>query len=113
MKLFYRIAIASMSLLLANGCESVKVVKNITQPAIPSYHQDADAIPLRRVAVLPIDFNDDTASTSNELDLIFHAELTKASVFEVIPISREELSAHFGIPKLEGGLVVPKTEAHP
>ena len=107
MKLLYRIAIGSISMLLAVGCETSKVVKNITQPAIPSYHQDADAMPLRRVAVLPIDFDDETPSTSNDLDLIFHAELTKASAFEVIPISREELSTHFGIPQLSSVQVIP------
>jgi hypothetical protein len=108
MKLLYRIATAWAVLVLGVGCETPKVVRAITQPAIPSYHEDAaDATPMRRVAVLPIDFDQDTASTSNELDLIFHAELTKASAFEVIPISREELSAHFGIPQLSSVQVIP------
>jgi hypothetical protein len=107
MKLFHRLAIASLSMLLASGCQTVKVVKTLSQPPIPSYHQEADTVPLRRVAVLPIDFDDDAVSTSNELDLIFHAELTKASAFEVIPVSREELSAHFGIPHLSSVQVIP------
>jgi hypothetical protein len=31
----------------------------------------------------------------------------------ISPLDLSHLGGHFGIPKLEGGLVVPKTEAHP
>jgi hypothetical protein len=107
MKLLSKIALASISLLLAAGCETPKVVKSFTDPVVPSYHTDASATPLHRVAVLPIDFDQGNQVTPNELDLVFHAELTKTSAFEVIPISREELSAHFGIPQLSSVQVIP------
>jgi hypothetical protein len=107
MKLFTKMAAASLSLLLVTSCTTPKVVRNVLQPAIPSFHQDVNAVPMRRVAVLPIDFDQDTESFPNELDLVFHAELTKASAFEVIPISRAELSAHFGIPELSSVQVIP------
>lgn len=88
------------------GCATPKIVRNFTQPVIPSYHQD-NGISLRRVAVLPIDFDEDVQSTPEDLDLVFHAELTKASVFEVVPISREELRTHFGIPRISSAGVIP------
>lgn len=100
-------AAACLPLLLVTSCTTPKVVRNVLQPTIPSFRQDVDAEPMRRVAVLPIDFDEDTQTFPNELDLVFHAELTKASAFEVIPISRAELSAHFGIPELSSVQVIP------
>ena len=107
MKLFSKMAAASLSLLLVAGCTTPKVVRNVLQPAIPSFHQDVNATPMRRVAVLPLDFDQDTQTFPNELDLVFHAELTKTSAFEVIPISRAELSAHFGISELSSVQMIP------
>jgi len=107
MKLPIKFAFASIFLFLAAGCATPRIVRNIVEPAIPSYHQDINGVPMRRVAVLPIDFDQQTESTPNELDLVFHAELTKTSAFEVIPISREELHAHFGIPQLSSVEIIP------
>jgi hypothetical protein len=106
MKLSHILPFAALPLLLA-GCAAPKLVKNLAQPPIPSYHQDANATPMRRVAVLPIDFDQEPETIPNELDLVFHAELAKTSAFEIIPISREELRAHFGIPQLSSVQIVP------
>jgi hypothetical protein len=104
----FKMAVVPVFVLLAVGCATTpKVVKNFTDPVVPSYHQDVNGVPMHRVAVLPIDFDEVTQFTPNELDLVFHAELTKASAFEVIPISREELRAHFGIPQLSSVQVIP------
>jgi len=112
MQLPHSLAFVSIALLLSAGCATTSKVarsaRNAIQPAIPSYHQDGDLPPLHRVAVLPICFDDEQQVTPNELDLVFHAELTKASAFEVIPISRAELSAHFGIPQLSSAQVIPR-----
>ena len=108
MHLSSRLAFTSAAILLLGGCVAVKVVKTVVQPVIPSYHQDADGVPIRRVAVLPIYFEERQQSPPNDLDLVFHAELNKAAAFEVIPISREELSAHFGIPQLSSVQVIPR-----
>jgi hypothetical protein len=83
-------------------------VRKAVQPAIPSYHQDTDGAPIRRVAVLPMYFEEQQAATPNELDLVFHAELAKTSAFEVVTISREELRAHFGIPQFSSVEVIPR-----
>jgi hypothetical protein len=107
MKLPSRLAFASMIALLAMGCATPRIVRNIVQPVIPSYHQDANAAPMRRVAVLPIDFDEEAQATPEELDLVFHAELTTASAFEIVPISREELRTHFGIPQISSVEVIP------
>jgi hypothetical protein len=104
----YRLASLSFSILLVTGCATVRVAKNLVQPAIPSYHQDAGGAPMRRVAVLPMYFDNEQQATPRELDLVFHAELAKTSAFEVIPISREELSAHFGIPQVSSVQVIPR-----
>jgi hypothetical protein len=107
MKLPFWLAFLAITFSLAACCVAPRVVRSVVQPVIPSYHQDIDGTPMRRVAVLPINFGQDTPSVPNELDLVFHAELSKTSAFEVIPISREELSAHFGITQLSSVQVIP------
>jgi hypothetical protein len=107
MKLFLRLGLASLVVLLA-GCAAARVVNTIVQPVIPSYHQNGDGVPIRRVAVLPIYFDDQHQVTPNDLDLVFHAELTKTSAFEIIPISREELSSHYGITQVSSVQLVPR-----
>jgi len=85
-----------------------RVVRNVIQPPIPSYHQPADGVPMRRVAVLPIYCEEQQQAAPNDLDNIFHAELTKTSAFEVIPISRDELSTRYGIDQISSTRAIPR-----
>jgi len=104
----FRLALASLTLLFAAGCVTPRIVTNMVSPIVPSYHQDT-GIPLRRVAVLPIDFQQQQGPANpSDLDLVFHAELSKTSAFEVIPISREELASHYGITTLSSVQIIPR-----
>jgi hypothetical protein len=107
MKLPFRLALASLAIALLGGCAAARIVNTVVQPVIPSYHQD-DGVPIRRVAVLPIYFDEQQQVSPSDLDLVFHAELTKTSAFEIIPISRQELSTHFGIRQLSSVQVIPR-----
>ena len=105
---FNFLLLTSILLLLAGCATASRVVNNVVQPVIPSYHENADSVPIRRVAVLPIYFDEQQQVAPSDLDLVFHAELTKTSAFEVIPISREELRSHFGISQVSSVQVIPR-----
>lgn len=109
MKFPFKYIFILLTAMLAVGCSTIlpRKVCNIIQPPIPSYHADSEGIPMRRVAVLPIDFDEEVQTVPDQLDLVFHAELTKTSAFEVVPISREELRIHYGITDLSSVRVIP------
>jgi hypothetical protein len=107
MKLPCFLTLASLLLLLATGCQTSRLVNNIVTPIVPSYHQDAGG-QMRRVAVLPIDFEEGTPAVPENLDLVFHAELSKTSAFEVVPITRAELSSRFGVTGVSSVQAIPR-----
>jgi hypothetical protein len=88
---------------------AARVATSFVQPPIPSFHSNPGGVPIRRVAVLPI-YCEEQAGTAapDGLDLIFHAELTKTSAFEIVPVSREELATRYGIDHLSSADVIPR-----
>ena len=51
---------------------------------------------MRRVAVLPINYDPEALRSIREMESAFHAELIKTSLFEVVPVSREDLLTDLG-----------------
>ena len=86
---------AVLSILLLAGCEWMSpkqgrpnpkiapFVRTYTKPGVPEP---------RRVAVLPLDFNQATGETLTDIDEIFLSEAGKKLRFELVPISRPDLS---------------------
>jgi hypothetical protein len=83
--------------LLATGCQTGKAVTFVRPPTPQNYFSgEPVGIPIRRVALLPI-FNDKyPAEELRVLDTAFNAELTKKSIFEVVPVSRASMESFFG-----------------
>ncbi len=108
MHALYRLIPAACAILLFAGCVVTKVTRSVLEPPIASYQQNDNTVPMRRVAVLPIYVDDNQQPIPPaELDLVFHAELTKTSKFEVVPISRAELKADFGFSQISSTQIIP------
>lgn len=92
-------ALAAVLAVLSGGCETLKLATAKAPPAPPVQNYFAPATPgeqLRRVALLPMysgSFPDQYVRT---LDAAFLAELSKRSLFEVVPVSRGQMEALFG-----------------
>ena len=89
--------------LLCAGCaEQNQLRRSLAQPYHPAnLHQSATTLPLslRRVAVLPLTAEEKDAQSQTgctTLEPIFIAELRKRALFEVVPVSREQLRAWTG-----------------
>jgi hypothetical protein len=90
-------------LLLCAGCaEQNQLRRSMAQPYQPANrHQSATQLPpsLRRVAVLPLTAEEKDAPAQTgctTLEPILLAELRKRAVFEVVPVSRDQLRAWTG-----------------
>ena len=84
--------------LLCAGCQMGKKVTAFVRPPPPQNYFSGEALgyPFRRVAMLPL-FNDKyPAEYLQVLDAAFNSELTKKSLFEVVPISRSSMESIFG-----------------
>jgi hypothetical protein len=80
-----------------NGCQAYKGAVHLQAPApLPSFHAGGEGMPMRRVAVLPLYCDQETAGSMRGMDMVFNEELAKTSLFEMVPVSREILAAHFG-----------------
>jgi hypothetical protein len=83
---------------LAGGCQTGKKGVTFVKPLPPQNYFSGEpiGIPMRRVALLPI-YNDKyPAEQLRVLDAAFNAELTKKSIFEVVPVSRPAMEGLFG-----------------
>ena len=90
-----------------NGCQVAKVVCHTAPAPLPSFHADGAGTPMRRVAVLPLYYNQQTAGSMRDMDMTFNEELTKTSLFEVVQISRSDLETHFGWQQMSSVEVLP------
>lgn len=84
--------------LLHGGCQTGKKPFATAKPPPPENYFSGEAIgiPIRRVALLPL-YNDKYAAEQlRVLDSAFNAELTKKSIFEVVPVSRSAMESLFG-----------------
>lgn len=92
-------AFASLAVaLLFGGCQTGKKAVTFVPPPAPQNYFSGEpvGIPIRRVALLP-SFNDKYPQEQlRELDAAFNAELTKKSIFEVVPVSRSAMESFFG-----------------
>lgn len=89
---------AAAALLLLPGCQTGKKSVTFVKPQPPQNYFSGEpvGIPIRRVALLPI-FNEKYPQEQmRELDAAFNAELTKKSIFEVVPVSRSSMESFFG-----------------
>lgn len=83
---------------LVAGCQTGKKAVTLVKPPPPQNYFSSEpiGIPIRRVALLPI-YNDKyPAEQLRLLDTAFNAELTKKSIFEVVPVSRASMESFFG-----------------
>ncbi len=83
---------------LFGGCQTTKKATAFVHSPTPQNYFSGEPVgyPIRRVALLPI-FNDKyPAENLRVLDSAFNTELTKKSLFEVVPISRSSLESLFG-----------------
>ena len=74
---------------------------------IPSFRADGGGSPIRRIAVLPPYCNQQTASSVNDLEMTFQSELSKTSLFELVPISHAAMEMHFGKPQISSVDIIP------
>ncbi len=84
--------------LLFSGCQTGKKAVTFVKPQPPQNYFSGEpiGIPIRRVALLPI-YNDRyPAEHLRVMDAAFNAELTKKSIFEVVPVSRSSMESFFG-----------------
>jgi hypothetical protein len=103
MRLWLPAALVVGAALLLPGCEMFqkKPVHFVKPPPPQNYFSSEPVgIPIRRVALLPI-FNEKYPQEQmRELDSAFNAELTKKSLFEVVPVSRAAMENNFGVRQL-------------
>ncbi len=88
--------------LLFGGCQLGKKAVTFVKPLPPQNYFSGEpiGIPMRRVALLPI-YNDKyPIEQLRVLDAAFNAELTKKSIFEVVPVPRSSMESLFGLRQL-------------
>ena len=85
--------------LLFTGCRTVQeyISDKITPPHTPTniYSTSPLTSSIRRVIFLPLAYESAEGDFLLQLDKIFAAELNKTKLFEVVPVSREELDNLF------------------
>lgn len=84
---FYAAAVASHLV----GCAALQKVAYKPLPPIPSYLPSVEGTAIRRVAILPLYCEQDSAGSLRAMDIAFNAELNKTNLFELVPISRAQL----------------------
>ena len=89
------------------GCQ-IKLLQPHKEAApISSFRSDGNGLHIRRIAVLPPFCNEQTASSVNDLSRTFQAELSKTSLFELVPISHAAMEMHFGHPQISSVDIIP------
>ena len=81
---------------LLSGCESMKKVAIIPPPPPQNYFSPAQGVAMRRVALLPACSEKYPGEFLRDVDAALNAELTKKSIFEVVPVTRPQLEALVG-----------------
>ena len=104
----------SVTILLAvlatafTGCQLKKLcAKKPPAAPIASFRSGGNGAPLRRIAMLPPHCNQQTASSVNGLEMAFQSELSKTSLFEVVPISHSVMEKEFGHPQISSVDIIP------
>lgn len=98
-------AIAALTFL---GCASLRhKIVYTPAPPLPSYYDLQRGVPIRRVAMLPLCYEQEIGRDSSDLDTSFHAELTKTTLFEVVWISRSQLETMVGRRQISSVETVP------
>lgn len=76
-------------------------------PPVPSYSLKQDGIAVRRVAILPLAYGSGIGRYLNELDTVFNAELNKTALFEIVKLSREDMTEIFGFDQISSVELIP------
>lgn len=84
---------AATAISLLTGCATRQKVVLKPLPLIPSYHPEQEGTAIRRVAILPLYCEQDSAGSLRAMDAAFNAELNKTTLFELVPISRAQMEA--------------------
>lgn len=97
-----------LTLLLA-GCQTTqKILRPPPPPPLPSYHQGEEGLPMRRVALLPLNFDQQGGAAMHDLELVFQGELNKTSAFEIVPLNHQQLEEHFGKRQFSSVEIIPR-----
>ncbi len=88
-----RIALCALAAVSAlTGCATKpKPLKPLS--TIPSYLPEREGTAIRRVAILPLYCEQDSAGSLRAMDMAFNAELNKTSLFELVPIGRAQMES--------------------
>jgi len=103
---FYGLLIAILATALT-GCSELTLHREHRPEPIASFRSDGGGAPIRRIAVLPPYCNQQTASSVNDLEMTFQSELTKTSLFELVPITHAAMEMHFGYPQISSVDIIP------
>ena len=89
---------AAIAILWLAGCATAQKLACKSSPPVPSFHAESagEGTAMRRVAVLPLSCEMPLGASLGQLDMAFNEELTKTTMFEVVPVSRDVLEARFG-----------------
>ena len=102
-----------VALVLLSGCQSVEPRLALVQPYRPQNYRvarTADWEDVNRVVLLPISSNcrcPELSSVEDRFDETILSELVKARGFQVVPVSRRELNAHYGKRNWSPGESIP------
>lgn len=102
--------VAAAALLLA-ACGTRQVAREAYEPRVAPTNVASDLVlpaEVRRVIMLPIYYGPDGQDPFVlELDRMYLGEFTRTGAFEVVPVSRERLSALFGFQQVESVDLLP------
>lgn len=79
------------------ACSTTHITPYVAAPPIPSYHDDSEGVPFRRVVMLPLFHYGHWGNHYPEIDAAFYSELSKTKLFEVVQVSRSELKTVLGV----------------
>lgn len=104
-KLNVLLAVASV----LSGCQSRPVLPPRAKPDAPQnwFLPTVGGRVIRRVALLPVCHERLPGEALKDLDLVFNSELTKKTLFEVVPISRREMEGLIGLREVSSVEKVP------
>jgi hypothetical protein len=103
------VRVFSLLVLVLQGCESLNHSK--VERAAPEqrnyFSEQTQGTPMRRVAVLPVHNEGYSGEYLRSIDSEFSGELIKRSLFEVVPVGRQQLESVIGMRQLASVEVLP------
>src|SRR5438309_1451991 len=86
----------------ATGCQTLGRRTASTPPPPPQnyFNPGAEGPSMRRVAMLPLFYDQRGTATLGDIENSFHAELTKTARFEIVHLSRHDMEEICGLPQV-------------